>query len=364
MRNPFPPVAAALLGALLLNCTASRGPAPVPYDFLLGTYDGEGHAPGVYRLTLAPDGSLTGQRRVATASNPSFLAHGPRPGQLIAVEELTEGRVVSFLPSGDSLRQVNAVTADGAYPCHVSVSQNGTVAVSNYGGGNVVTYQVEPDGSLTPPLDVEDHRQRGATQPHAHSTYFLEGNRAVSADLGTDELWLYRFNARTGQFDPAEPPTVKLPAGAGPRHLAFHPSGRWMYVINELNSTVSQLDRDQPTVLGSWPTLPEDYRGKNQCADIHISADGRFLYGSNRGHNSIAVFAIDADSGALTPLQHASVAGDWPRNFALSPDGRFILVANQRSNNITTLARHPRRGTLELVGSTPAPTPVCILFGL
>ena len=152
--------------------------------------------------------------------------------------------------------------------------------------------------------------------------------------------------------------------GAGPRHLTLHPNGKWIYVINELNSTVTLITKTGSTLTGgeSWSTLPSNFTGESFCADIHVSRDGKFLYGSNRGHNSIVVYAIDQRSGSLEALEFESVAGDWPRNFALSPDEKMLLVANQRSKNITTLARDPKTGLLDYVTSTTAPIPVCILF--
>ena len=336
--------------------------------FLVGTYDDPGvHQPGIYRFVLEADGSLTNAGRVAEASNPSFLAYDSDRSTLVAVEQLNDedGRVVSFGVDGDSLILRNRQTAGGRGPCHVNVNQAGYVTVANYTAGSIELLQLNGEGRLSEPLDLQDHRQRGGEEPHAHSSYYINGDQEVLAvDLGTDEVWHYRIDNRTKKLTPAAPPAVAMQEGAGPRHLTIHPNEKWIYVINELNSTVTQVSREEGglTVVDSWSTLPEDFTGESFCADIHVSRDGRFVYGSNRGHNSIVVFSVDQESGALTPLEYESVAGDWPRNFALSPAEDYLLVANQRSKNITTLSRNKETGMLDYVSSTSAPIPVCILF--
>ncbi len=360
---------------LLIAIAACSTPATPPSEnakeeptFLLGTYDEEGvHEPGIYRFTLKGDGALINEGRVGEANNPSFIAYNSDRTTVVSVEQLNgeEGRVVSFSVSGDSLIVVNRQTAGGGGPCHVNVSDDGYVTVANYTSGNLELLQLQPDGALTEPLDLQDHRQRGSEEPHAHSSYFINSdNEVLAVDLGTDEVWHYRLDQRGQTLQPASPPAIKMEDGAGPRHLTLHPGGKWIYVINELNSTVTQVSREGGTlrVIDSWSTLPADFTGESFCADIHVSSDGRFIYGSNRGHNSIVVFAVDDESGALTPLEYESVAGDWPRNFALSPAENYLLVANQRSKNITTLARNEETGMLDFVSSTKAPIPVCILF--
>ncbi|NJB84632.1 6-phosphogluconolactonase [Lewinella marina] len=361
-----------LLLLLTLACSTPSQPADDPEDpattFLLGTYDDPGvHEAGIYRFALHADGGLTNLGRVGEAENPSFLAYNADRSVLVSVEQLSgqPGRVKSFAVGGDSLRALNQQPAGGEGPCHVNVSADGFVTVANYGAGTLELLRLQEDGYLTQPLDLQDHRQRGAETPHAHSSYFLnDGSEVLAVDLGTDEVWQYHLDTASGKLRAADPPAVAMEDGAGPRHLAVHPGGQWVYVINELNSTVTQLNRTAGglSVVDSWSTLPEDFTGESFCADIHISADGRFLYGSNRGHNSIVVYRIDEQTGGLTPLEYESVAGDWPRNFALSPDGEFLLVANQRSKNITSLRRNKETGMLDFVGTTKAPIPVCILF--
>ncbi len=344
----------------------SSPPAASPTTFLLGTYNDPGvHEPGIYRFALRVDGSLENQGRVVEIASPSFLAYNADRTGLVAVEETPTGSVAAFRVVGDSLVYTNSQPSGGGGPCHVNISNDGYVAVANYGGGTVELLRLAQDMRLSEPLDVSDHHARGGEEPHAHSSYFINGDAEIlCVDLGTDEVWRYRIDKPAGKLVPLVPPAVALAAGAGPRHLTLHPGGKWIYVINELNSTVTQLapNGGELRVVDSWSTLPEGFTGNNACADIHVSRDGQFLYGSNRGHNSIVVYAIDAITGALTPLEYEPVAGDWPRNFALSPREDFLLVANQRSKNITTLSRNKKTGMLDYVASTQAPIPVCILF--
>ena len=365
-----------LLALLCVTCSAPRltSGAPSPDDlppaappetatFLLGTYNDDGvHQPGIYRYTLLPDGSLEGQGRVAEANNPSFLAYTDDRSHLLAVEELggeRKGNVVALTVQGDQLRDPQRQSVMGAGPCHVNSNAAGYITVATYAGGTLELFRLR-EGVLSPRLDVRDHHGPSAPEPHAHSSYYTDdGSTVLAADLGTNEVWRYFLSGDKL----TAPTTVRMAEGAGPRHLALHPNGKWAYVINELNSTVTQLELDgELSAVASWSTLPDDYTGENYCADIHLSQDGRYLYGSNRGHNSIVAYTVDQQTGALTPLEHEPVAGDWPRNFALSPTEDYLLVANQRSKNITTLRRNKATGTLDFVTSTTTPTPVCILF--
>lgn len=368
--NIMRPLLFLFLASLLCTCATPQAPPSPPAasttPFLLGTYNDPGvHEPGIYRFALRTDGTLENRGRVVAIASPSFLAYNAERTALVAVEESATGSVAAFRVVGDSLVYTNSQPSGGGGPCHVNVSTDGYVAVANYGGGTVELLRLNNDLHLSEPLDVSDHRERGGETPHAHSSYFINRDRELlSVDLGTDEVWRYRIDKPAGKLISQSPPAVAMEAGAGPRHLTLHPGGKWIYVINELNSTVTQLLRNGSdlSVVDSWSTLPDGYTGQNACADIHVSKDGKFLYGSNRGHNSIVVYAIDAATGGLTPLEYEPVAGDWPRNFALSPREDFLLVANQRSKNITTLRRNETTGMLDYVTSTQAPIPVCILF--
>jgi len=292
-----------LLPLLLCTCaprpsdTAATSSTP-PTSFLLGTYDDPGvHQAGIYRYTLQADGSLNSEGRVAEASNPSFLSYNDDRTALLAVEEVNGGgSVAAFAVKGDELQLLNRRPTQAPGPCHINVNPSGFVTVATYGGGTLEMWQLQDDLTLSDRLDVQDHRQRGAEQPHTHSSYYLNGGTEVLAvDLGTDEVWHYQLDEKQGKLSPATPPAIKMENGAGPRHMAEHPNGRWLYVINELNSTVTQIAKQgsKLEVVDSWSTLPADYTDNNQCADIHISSDGRYLYGSNRGHNSVVVYEID-----------------------------------------------------------------------
>jgi 6-phosphogluconolactonase len=230
---------------------------------------------------------------------------------------------------------------------------------------------VRSDGSLGDPTDFVQHegssikeQQKG---PHAHCIILDNLNRhALAADLGTDKVMVYRFDAAAGKLSPAQKPWAQQNPGAGPRHLIIHPGRRFVYVINELDSTMSAYGYDGKGVLRpieTISTLPADFTGNSYCADLHISPSGKFLYGSNRGHNSIVVFSINQRTGRLAVVQHVSTQGKWPRNFAIDPTGRFLLVANQRSDNIVIFRIDPASGQLsstDLVVEIPAPA--CLRF--
>jgi 6-phosphogluconolactonase len=218
--------------------------------------------------------------------------------------------------------------------------------------------------------EVDQHEGSGPKEqqkgPHAHCVVLDPNERyAFASDLGTDKVMIYRFDRATGKLTPAEQPFAELKAGAGPRHLALHPSGKYLYVINELDSTMTTFGYNNGTLtlIETVSTLPEDFTGVSYCADVHVSASGRFLYGSNRGHNSIVVFEIDPQTGKLNLVQHRSTEGDWPRNFAIDPSGQFLLVANQRSDNIVTFLIDERTGRLTSMGQfNEIPSPVCLQF--
>jgi 6-phosphogluconolactonase len=231
---------------------------------------------------------------------------------------------------------------------------------------------IRRDGSLTPPSDVEQHAGSGPREqqkgPHAHCIKLDHSNRhAFAADLGTDKVMLYRFNSLTGKLDPAKQPLVDLHPGAGPRHLTLHPNGKYLYVINELDSSLTTFRYDSSqgtlTAFETVSTLPRDFTGTSYCADIHVSKSGKFLYGSNRGHNSIVVFAIDARTGRLNLVEHVSTGGKWPRNFTIDPSGRFLLVANQHTDNVVTFRIDAQTGRLTATDqTTEIPVPVCLQF--
>ncbi|MFQ5808091.1 MAG: lactonase family protein [Armatimonadota bacterium] len=348
----------------------------------IGTYTrGESEGIYVHRLDMAT-GELVSTGQAAETANPSFLALHPKAGFLYAVGELrqVEGRPGSAVsafaidPETGGLTLLNQQLSGGAGPCHLTVDATGRyVLVANYGSGGVAALPIRDDGRLAPASDTVQHegssshpkRQQG---PHAHSINLAPDNRfAFVPDLGIDKVMIYKLDLGEGKLPPNDAPWAAVKPGAGPRHFAFHPTVRWAYVINELDCTITAFDYDASkgtlTQTQTVPTLPEGFEGTNTCADIHVHPSGKFLYGSNRGHDSIVIFAIDATSGKLTYIGHESTQGQSPRNFGIDPTGTFLLAANQRSDTIVTFRIDADTGTLTPTGHVAnVPTPVCVKF--
>ncbi len=345
----------------------------------VGTYtDGRSGGIYLYRLDLS-DGSLERTGAIA-ARDPSYLTLDPRGRFLYSVNEVEDfggaksGAVSAFAVERKTgvLRLLNQRASKGGAPCYVTTSKSGRfVLVANYSGGNVAVLPVLADGSLGEAVDVKQWAGSGPNRerqeaPHAHSVLLERGNRfAYSCDLGTDKVMVYRFDARTGALSPNTPPSVSMKPGAGPRHLAFHPNGRFVFVLNELDSTVTALAHDAGRgtlrAFETVSTLPAGFSGANTGADIHLTPDGKFLYCSNRGDDSIAGFAVDSRTGGLRPVGHTPTGGRTPRNFVIDPSGRFLLVANQKSDNLVSFRLDPRTGALRPTGQTASvPSPVCL----
>ena len=364
-----------LLFLLLNNCQTIGTPAMTslePQAFYIGTYT-DGDSQGIYKYVLHSTGKMDSLGLAVEAENPSYLAFSPDRKFLLAISEVNtiegSGSVASYLVSGDQLKLMNRRSSGGAHPCFVAVSPEGFVLTANYTGGNVSLLKLDAQGRLSELLDLEQHSGQGTTPrqlaPHAHSAWFKpRSTDIVSIDLGTNELWFSSLEPEQQKLLPAEPQKLALPPGAGPRFLAFHPNGQWLYVVNELNSTVSlvQSTGNDYALGDSYSTLPADFAEANTCAHILLSADGKFLYASNRGHNSIAVFAVNLEDGSLTLLGNKACGGEGPRNFVFSPDERFLLVANQHSANVVSLKRDSHTGRLKYCSQITAPTPVCLLF--
>jgi len=347
----------------------------------VGTYTtGKSEGIYLYRLNLS-SGELKPVASTKGVVNPSFLALTPSRRYLYAVNEVQEfagrksGAVSAFAVDQRTgeLRLLNQQPSLGADPCYVDVDAGGRfVLIANYTGGNVMVLPVRRDGSLGEAADMKQYqgssvnreRQEG---PHAHCIVLDPANRfAYSCDLGTDRIMIFRFDSRTGKLLPAEQRWVQVKPGAGPRHLAFQPGGKYVFVLNELHSTVTAFSRDPEKgslkELQTLTTLPKDFAGTNTSADIHVSSDGRFLYCSNRGHDSIAIFAIDPHGG-LSTIGHESTRGMTPRNFGIVPTGAFLLVANQKSDNIAVFRVDRKTGRLSSTGQmVEAPSPVCLKF--
>lgn len=348
----------------------------------VGTYT-RGESEGIYQFHMNPaTGELTPAGVTPGVENPSFLAIHPDLHTLYAVNETMEfngqpgGAISAFHiePNDGSLSFLNQQATHGGAPCYVSVDADGRVVlVANYGGGNLAVFHVQADGSLSEATDVVQHEGSGPNpkrqeKPHAHSINLTPDNQhVVAADLGIDKVMVYRLDADTGKLHPHDSPHAQVPAGEGPRHFAFHPNGRYFYVINELGSTVTAFAYNGNRVtfeeLQTISTLPAGWEGRTSCADVHVSPSGRFLYGSNRGHDSIAIFAIDETRGTLTVVGNVSTGGRTPRNFAIDPTGSFLLAANQDTNNIVVFSIDRESGNLEPTGiEASVPMPVCLTF--
>jgi len=348
----------------------------------VGTYtSGKSEGIYLYRLNLT-SGELKHVATTKGVKDPSFLALDPGRRYLYAVNEVEEfagkksGALSAFAVDQRTgeLRLLNQQPSLGGAPCYVVVDQTGRfVLVANYVGGNVAVLPTNSDGSLGEATDVKQdlgssinvERQEG---PHAHCIVLDPANRfAYACDLGADKIMIFRFDERRGKLIPNTMPSVQAKPGAGPRHLTFHPGGKYAYVINELHATITAFAHDQIRgdlkEVQTIPTLPADFTAANTSADIHVSPDGRFLYCSNRGHDSIAAFMIEPWNGKLTFIAHESTGGKTPRNFAIDPTGAFLLVANQNSDNIVTFRRDMKTGRLSRTGQVvEVPSPVCLKF--
>ena len=374
-----------IIAPLLLS--AARPPAdnsqPFRYFAFIGTYTSKTNSKGIYSFHFDSDtGRLTSIAVAATTQDPSFLTVAPNEKHLYAVNELGEfdgkksGAVTSYSldPKSGKLTQLNQVPSGGADPCYVSLDETGKyLLVANYSGGSVSAFPVATDGRIEPAAAFVQHVGSGPNKerqegPHAHFIATSADNRFVFVvDLGLDEVVVYHFDPAKGSLTPNHPPFAKLAAGAGPRHLAFHPNGKFAYVLSEVNSTVTAFAYDPQrgsfSTLQTLSTIPKDFTARNDTAEIVVHPSGQFLYASNRGHDSIAEFTIDPAQGTLTLVGDFSTQGKEPRNFALDPTGKFLLVANQESNNIVMFRIDQSSGALTATGEiAQVPAPVDIVF--
>ena len=351
------------------------------YLLYVGTYTDKG-AKGIYVYRYdAGSGQLSDSQVAAETVNPSFVTIDDKKRLLYAVNELqkyqneSSGGVSAFSvgPRGQ-LHLLNEVASGGADPCYVSIDKSGKyVLVANYTGGSISVFPIRQDGSLGAPTAFIQHKGSGPNRErqeaaHAHWIETSPDNRfAIASDLGIDELLVYRFDASTGKLAPNDPPFAKAEPGAGPRHLAFAPSGKFAYVINELQSTVSVFSYDAANgvlhPLQTISALPKKFSGENTAAEIAIHPNGRFLFASNRGHDSIAVFSIDKAKGTLRLIDNFSVKGRTPRSFVIDPTGSRLLVANQDTGNIVVFRINRSTGRLTATGQeVKVPAPVCLKF--
>ena len=316
----------------------------------------------------------------AETPNPSFVALHPNGKYLYAVNETHDGPEHSGVvtaytidPAAGTLTEINHQLSRGADPCHLAIDATGRfLVVANYSAGNFAEFAIGADGRLSPSISLLTHwgggpnkeRQEG---PHAHDVVFSRDNRhLIAVDLGLDQVFVYTFDPANGDIKPAAQQSAATAPGAGPRHFVFHPGGRSAFSINEMSSTITSYAWNGSTGAltpgASVSTLPANFQGTNSTAEIAIDAAGSFVYGSNRGHDSIAVFAV-TPSGTLSLVEHTPTGGKTPRNFTIDPTGRWLVAANQESSTLTVFRRDATSGRLTAAG-TPhdAPTPVCVLF--
>lgn len=335
----------------------------------------------VGQLDLAT-GGLRLDGVAAETKNPSFLALHPNRRFLYAVGEISDfagkrtGAVSAFriVPATGRLELLNQQSSGGAGPCHVTADLTGrNVLAANYGGGSVTVLPIREDGSLGAATAFVQHqgssadprRQQG---PHAHSINLDAANRfAFVADLGLDKIMIYRFDAAAGTLAANDPAWAAVAPGSGPRHFAFHPNGKFAYVINEMKSTLTAFryaaGRGALDEFQTVSTLPAGPVEGNSTAEVQVHPSGKFVYGSNRGHDSIAVFAVDTASGQLKPVEHESTQGKTPRNFGIDPTGQFLLACNQGSNSIVGFRIDQQTGELTPTGQKlDVPSPVCVKF--
>ncbi len=344
-----------------------------PY-LIVGTYTEKG-SEGIYVYRFdSKTGALTPTSITKGIQNPSFVTTSPDGKYVFVAEETDKGAVkaYSFDQTTGSLTELNTQPSGGAYPCYLTADATGKwLMVGNYGGGNFRIFPIEANGALGAPAQTIQHEGHGPNTdrqeaPHVHSVNLSANNRDLFvADLGTDKLMAYSLDPATGKITAGNPPFMATAPGSGPRHFAFHPNGKFAYAILELNATIEAFDYQNGALkeIQTVPTLPKSYEGANKCADIHISPDGKFLYGSNRGHNSLVIYKIDPSTGRLTFVGDQSVMGATPRNFAIDPSGKFILVANQDSDNIQVFKRNKKTGLLTYTGQeTKVSMPVCLKF--
>ena len=373
--------------------SAEPDPATPPPESLaretlvyVGTYTGD-ESKGIYLFRMETDNPEVSQNVLlplglaAETPNPSFLEIDPNRNLLFAVNEVEEfngkptGSVTSFRIDRDAgtLTQLSQASSGGGGPCHLVLDETGrNVLVANYGGGSVAVLPVDADGRLGEPTEVVQHtgssvnpdRQEG---PHAHCVTMSPDNKfAFVCDLGLDKIMAYRFDAENGKLTPAEPAFASVAGGAGPRHMAFRPDGRFAYVSNELNSTITAFAYDAEagalTEVQTVSSLPENFDGPNSGAEIAVHPSGKYLYASNRGHESVVLFEIDPD-GKLEFVEEQGTGGKTPRNFGIQPSGDHLAIANQGSNTLLLCRIEGGNGRLKPSGVfAEAPTPVCVVF--
>lgn len=331
----------------------------------------------VYRIADG-DGRLELVRQTAQSiSNPFFIDLHPQLDVLYSITDPGGERLVSALSldrAGGELSLINQQPTHGGYPCYVAADPSGrAVVVANYDGGSVASYPLAADGSLQPAgsfiqhvgSSIDENRQQ---EPHAHCFWIAaDGRFAFANDLGTDQIMIYALDVEKGTLAPAEQPFARVRAGGGPRHFTIAPDNRHAYAINELGNTITAFDYDAERGLlleqGMVPTLPEGYDGVTHTADLAVTPDGRFLYGTNRGHDSVAMFTRDTDSGELTPNGIEPSRGGMPQNLTITPEGNLLFLCNTKGDKVVAFRIDGDNGRLEFSCETAMPAPVCAVLG-
>lgn len=370
------PLLAICLGVLITTLPIQAAEAEQMLVYIGNRTKGDDDGIYIYRLDMA-SGRLSQVGKCGDVEGPSFLALHPTGRFLYSVCSLEGEGGVAALAIDEStglLKLLNTRSSGGPGPCHVAVDRAGrNLLVANYQGGSVGCLPITGDGKLSEMSSFIQHEGSGADErrqagPHAHSINVDPDNRfAMAADLGTDDVFVYRLDADIGMLAPNDPPSAEVAPGSGPRHFAFHPNGKLAYVINEMANTITAFRYDAQrgvlTTIETVGTLPKDFSGDNTTAEVQVHPSGNFLYGSNRGHDSIAVLAIDQSSGKLTPVEHESTQGQTPRNFGIDPTGTWLLAANQGSGNVVVFRIDQQTGALEPSGnSIEVPAPMCVKF--
>ncbi|HYO07353.1 MAG TPA: lactonase family protein [Tepidisphaeraceae bacterium] len=333
---------------------------------------------GIYVCKFDPGtGELTPPELAVEARAPSFVELHPSGKFLYATREASGGMGTAAYAidrATGKLSPLNEQPSGGRGPCFVGLDATGKVLlVANYGSGHLASLPVGEDGRLGEPASIVQDQGSGPVTrrqegPHAHSFAPDPSNRfALACDLGTDHVLVFKLDPATAKVSANDPPFANVPPGGGPRHFAFHPGGKFVYVINELANTMTTFawdgERGALSAVQTISTLPVDWTDGGSAAEVRVHPSGKFVYGSNRGHDSIAIFSIEPASGKLTPTGHVKTGGSWPRNFNLDPTGKWLIVANERTNDLVVFKIDQETGALEPTGERAAvPSPSCVRF--
>ncbi|MBL7699105.1 MAG: lactonase family protein [Chitinophagaceae bacterium] len=367
-----------LFASILLFLVSGAGVYAQSYNLLIGTYTSGGKSEGIYVYDFnLKTGAFKHKSTAKGITNPSYLAISKSRKKVYSVSEAGKGKggisAFNFDPVSGELTFINSVSSGGDGPCYVEVDDKDQYVFSgNYGGGTLGAIRVNADGSLNGEVQSIKHEgssvnKDNQSKPHVHCTVLSpDNNYLMVADLGTDKVHTYRFS-HTGSepLSPSEPAYVSTKPGAGPRHLTFHPNGKFAYVVNELDGSVNAFGYHDGklTSIQTITMLKPGFSGTIEGADIHCSPDGKFLYASNREiSNEIVIYSI-AKNGSLTFVGRQSTLGKAPRNFAIDPSGKFLLCANQNTDEIVLFKRNFKTGLLTDTGKRIAVgRPVCLKF--